>query len=273
MYHITDKQLDFIRNDIIKRGIQTKSLQQNILDHICIIIDQNFLENDDFEAFYLATIKSFYKLELREIEEETAFFLKTKNYYTMKKAMIISGAFSAAAFITGSLFKVMHLRFTMGILFLGFATVSFVFLPLLFIVKIKEAQGMRNKLIMATGIILGMSYITCMLLVFIHFPNIEIIWDTIWFTTLAVSFFVFIPVYFFTGIRKQETKVNTIIISILLIAFTSIQFSLSILGRQSANKTHTYIRSKQVLEKLLHDWSDTTNKISDENKLVAERTN
>ncbi len=98
------EQIAYILNDIRSKGIEMEDLQANLLDHICCIIEKNIGENDDFEAFYSATIKTFYKKELHEIEEETKFLLTFKNYYTMKKAMMISGTLSAAGIYNGFLF-------------------------------------------------------------------------------------------------------------------------------------------------------------------------
>jgi hypothetical protein len=78
MYCISDQQIDFIRHDISRHGIKIESLQQNLLDHICIIIEENLEEHGDFEKFYASAIKTFYKEELREIEEETIFLLHSR---------------------------------------------------------------------------------------------------------------------------------------------------------------------------------------------------
>src|ERR1700755_3378054 len=95
MYHLSDQQIDHILSDISARGVEMESLQQNLLDHVCCIIEQNLEENGDFESFYQKTIKTFYKDALWEIEEETISLLIFKNYYTMKKIMINCGIFSA----------------------------------------------------------------------------------------------------------------------------------------------------------------------------------
>lgn len=79
MYCISDQQVDFILDDISRHGIKLEGLQQSLLDHICIIIEQNLEENGDFKKFYDSTIKTFYKNELREIEEETIFLLTHKS--------------------------------------------------------------------------------------------------------------------------------------------------------------------------------------------------
>ena len=108
MYQLTDKQIDFILDDIRARGVKLDSLQQSLLDHVCCIIEQNLEANGDFESFYRNTIQLFYKKELAEIEEETLLLLKFKHYYSMKRIMLFSGSFGVAGFIIGSLFKIMH---------------------------------------------------------------------------------------------------------------------------------------------------------------------
>ncbi|MBP7245269.1 MAG: hypothetical protein KBA99_08200, partial [Bacteroidia bacterium] len=71
MYCLSEKQIDFILDDIRRNGVELEDLQSNLLDHICCIIELELEENGDFEQFYFSTIKKFYKNELREIEEET----------------------------------------------------------------------------------------------------------------------------------------------------------------------------------------------------------
>ncbi len=67
MYLITDKQIDFILDDIRARGIGMEELQNDLLDHICCIIEQKLEANGDFEQCYSETICLFFKKELREI--------------------------------------------------------------------------------------------------------------------------------------------------------------------------------------------------------------
>src|SRR5690349_19144660 len=150
MYCLSEKQIDYILNDICARGVKMEELQQNLLDHVCCIIEHNLEENGDFEHFYSTTIKTFYKKELREIEEETILLLTFKNYYNMKKAMIISGTFSAATFIIGSFFKVMHWPGAAVLLFSGIIIFCFMFLPLMLILKMKEMSKVKDKLLLIT---------------------------------------------------------------------------------------------------------------------------
>lgn len=79
MYSLNEQQLDFILSDIHARGITLESLQYDLLDHICVIIEQKLEKAEDFEQCYEATIKAFYRQDLREIEEATIFLLACRH--------------------------------------------------------------------------------------------------------------------------------------------------------------------------------------------------
>ena len=80
MYCITDQQMDFILDDLRSKGILLEDLQQNLLDHICVLIEENLTTDGNFEQYYFTVIRSFYKKELSEIEEETRFLLTRPKY-------------------------------------------------------------------------------------------------------------------------------------------------------------------------------------------------
>ena len=275
MYTINEQQMDFILNDIRRRGIKLESLQQNLLDHICILIEHNLEENGDFERYYSSVIKDFYKLELRELEEEALFLLTLKNNHPMKKALMVSGAFSIAAFAGASFCKVMESHLTDFLLFVGFTSFVFLFIPLIFMVKIREINASRDKLILVSGVIAGLLYFFCMLLKWLgpvwpnflgsRWPHMDTIWLSLWLTCLAIALFIFIPVYFFAGIRKPETKTNTIVISIFLVAFIGTQF------------TFTNLRPFRSEKQQVANGIDKTPKAvqdsNDSNKFLAKRTN
>ena len=79
MYQITDEQIDFILDDLTARGIHLEGLRQSLLDHICIIIEQELDGDGDFEAFYGTVIRRFYRAELRELEDAAIFLAETRH--------------------------------------------------------------------------------------------------------------------------------------------------------------------------------------------------
>jgi hypothetical protein len=85
MYSLNEQQIDFILGDINARGIRLESLQYDLLDHICVIIEQQLEKEEDFDQCYEATISTFYRQKLREIEEETIFLLACRNRLTLSR--------------------------------------------------------------------------------------------------------------------------------------------------------------------------------------------
>ena len=249
MYCITEQQIAYILNDIRRNGVETEDLQLNLLDHICCILEQTLKEDDDFERFYHQTIKQFYRKELREIEEETINLLTFKNYYSMKKIMMASGAMSAAALVAGSCFKVMHWPGAAVLLTLGIVLVSLVFLPVMAVLKVREVKTIRDRSVTALGTVLGILYAMSTLFAVMHWPGRTMLW----LSTVGFSAFIFIPVYFFTGIRSVESRVNTLITSVLLVGGTALLFTmigLSPVNRQTEIQVSNYLQNEQLLHKM-----------------------
>ncbi|HLC83978.1 MAG TPA: hypothetical protein VJI69_09110 [Bacteroidia bacterium] len=222
MYSINDKQIDFILNDIRARGVEMEDLQYNLLDHVCCMIEQNLEANGDFENFYQKTIRQFYKHELWEIEEETIALQIFKHYYTMKKLMIGTGIISAVLMIVGIFFKFMHWPGAAMFLVLGIGCSSLIFLPLLFTLKIKEKKETKEKVIVGIGTLAGILMSLGILFKVMHWPGANMMG----LGAVIMMLVVFLPIYFISGIRNPETKVNTIVSSILIIMGCGLFFTL-----------------------------------------------
>ena len=249
MYCLSEKQIDYILNDISARGVEMESLQLNLHDHICCIIEQNLEENGDFESFYQKTIKTFYKDELWEIEEETLLLLTYKNYYAMKKIMILSGIYSATAFILGSIFKIMHRQGASFFIFTAMICSSLIFLPLFFLFKTKETEDKGKKIIIAVGTINGILFCVSSLFKIMHWPGSHILW----LTTIGLLGLIFIPLYFFSGIKKPENKTNTIATTIILIIVAGFFFALTSIKSSkhvSISKSYNYLQNEELLARM-----------------------
>lgn len=248
MYQISDQQIDYILNDISARGVEMESLQQNLVDHICCIIEHHLEENGDFENFYQQTIQTFYKDELWEIEEETLQLLTFKNYYTMKKIMIYSGIFSAAVLSFGIFLKFMHWPGASACILLGVVTGGLLFLPLLFTLKAKEKQNKRDKLMIGLGTLSGILMSFAILFKIMYWPHA----NNLALISMGILLLVFLPMYFINGIRKAETKVNTIVVSILIIMASGLFFSLVRAPKTSRMKnvldTKMVMQQQQILQ-------------------------
>ncbi|RZJ28688.1 MAG: hypothetical protein EOO48_09260 [Flavobacterium sp.] len=255
MYVISDAQIEFISNDISTRGIAMASLQHDLLDHICCVIEREFSENEDFEQQYLAIISRFYHTELSEIETETIHLLTNKNYYTMKKTMIASGVLSVGVLTAGIVLKFLHLPGAAALLVVGIFVMSFIFLPLMFILRAGEKQEKSQKIIAVIGGICAMLITLGVLFKVQHWPGANMM-STL---SLLMMIFGFIPVYFFSGFRNPATKLNTIVTSIMM--FTGCILILTLIRAPHATRndyvqqTRNFIISDQTVknEKRLAD--------------------
>lgn len=247
MYRLSDQQIDWILDDIRRGGIETEDLQSNLLDHICCIIESELEENGDFEQFYSSVITRFYKQKLIEVEEETQSLLLFKNYYTMKKIMMTSGTISAAFTALGVLLKFIHLPLASVFILLGIVSFSLVFLPLLLTLRIRERIEIKERIVVVTGVISGMLLSMAVLFKIQHWPMANLMG----FTAVLMFALLFLPVYFFTGIRNPMNKENVIVNSLIIIMGCGLFLTL-IRTNQSqqkiqADRTRDYIQQEQLL--------------------------
>jgi len=248
MYCLNDKQIDFILDDISARGIGMVGLQQDLLDHICCIIEQDLDEDGDFERFYEQTVSRFYKSELREIEVEAIHLLTHKNYYAMKKVMLGSGAASSFLLTIGLILKFGHWPGAAVSLVLGIFILSFVFLPLLFALKIKEQKSNTEKAVVAIGALAASLICLGILFKMMHWPFANVMS----LIAIGIMIFAFLPVYLFTGIRNPEARTNTIVSSILIVAGCGLVLTLvrSPAGtrEQYAMNSGSFFRNEMILK-------------------------
>ncbi len=87
MYSLNEQQLDFYsrRYKSTRRQARKPSIR-SAFDHICIIIEHKLEDEEDFQLCYEATIQTFYRQELREIEDETRFLLACRNWLTLSRS-------------------------------------------------------------------------------------------------------------------------------------------------------------------------------------------
>lgn len=223
MYILSEKQIDYILNDIKVRGVEMEDLQLNLLDHVCCIIEYELEPGGNFETFYHQTIPRFFKNELKEIEEETTLLLTFKHYYAMKKTMNTVGMIASIGIVLGAIFRFQHWPGANVMLLLGVILFSFVFLPIMFTLKLRESKERRDKLVLFVGCSVAILFIIGSLFKLLHWPGANVLLGS----AAVCLFFVFVPMYLFTGLRNADTKVNTIVNTVLIIAGSGLLMSLS----------------------------------------------
>jgi len=222
MYKVTDEQIDFILDNIKANGVTIEDLQYNLLDHICCIVENEMTEGEDFYKFYGRIVPRFFKKELKEIEVETNNLLTFKNYYAMKNTVKISGTISAILIIIGAIFKTMHWPGAGMMVVLGGLFFSLVFLPLMIVLKFKDDESKTDKWVFAFGFLMAMGAATGIVFKVMHWPYANFLMR--WSVTLFL--FGYVPLYYFTRIRRAELKFNTTINTVLMMACGGMMYAL-----------------------------------------------
>ena len=222
MYNVTDKQIDFILDDIEKRGIITEDVRYNILDHVCCIIEDEMENGMNFNEFYRNTIAQFYKKQLGEIEEETQNLLTFKNYYIMKRTLKISGITSIILIMIGVIFKTLHWPGAGITVVLGLGFFSLIFIPLNIILKFKDDEKKNNRIIMTIGMLTASAATIGVLFKIMHWPYARVVL----FSSLLIFMLIFIPIYFIIKYRDPESRFNAIINTTFMVGAAGMLFAL-----------------------------------------------
>lgn len=174
MHKFSEAELDFILDDIKANGIVLEDLQNNLLDHICCIIEEEKPDEVDFHVFYPTVISTFFQHELKEIQDETEKLLTFKNYYAMKRTLKISGFVSIGLLMTASILKTFHLPGAGAAYVLGGVFFSLIFLPLMIIFSVKNNVSKNEKWVVSLGFVLGMVACLGVLFKVMHWPYANI---------------------------------------------------------------------------------------------------
>jgi hypothetical protein len=188
----------------------------------------------------------------------------------MKKIMLISGGISAVLLIVGLLFKFMHLPGAMLFIFVGILTLSLVFLPLSFVLNVKEKNHKKDKVIVALGSLAAVSLSLGVLFKIMHWPFANILC----LVSLLIMLLLFLPIYYLSGIKNPDTKVNTIYSSIVIIVGAALILTLIRSPQGTRNKyvetTSAYLRSEQILANEQRIVSLQKNAVSDDFKKASD---
>ncbi len=198
---ITDEQVDYIEAQIKESKIKNKSLSDDLLDHMCCLVEINMKKGLTFEQAYQKAFLQTSPNGYEEIQNETLFLLNYNKIMNMKRLTYISGFVFSLAFSAGTLFKILHQPGAMLLLGIGLFGFSFIFIPIFLVSKYKElaVQVMSERLKWIFGaasvILLGLSS----LMKIMHLMGAGVM--------LATSFLIFgfgfLPFLFFRMYKKS----------------------------------------------------------------------
>lgn len=197
---LSEEQVEYIRNRVKHGGIGIADLQDDVLDHLCCVVEAKMEDHVPFDAALTKAIQEFAPEGLAEIEQETLLLLNAKTM-NMKKVMYGIGFASTSSMSMGVTFKLLHMPGGDQLVTYGFLTFALVFLPLAVInhFKVNLHASWTDRARIFLGILSALA--TGMAVVFKLF---HLQWaDVLLLTGAALFSFGFLPFLFFTMYKRS----------------------------------------------------------------------
>jgi hypothetical protein len=128
--NLTNSQIATIRSVIENDRITIPTLKDDLLDHLCCVVETKIEQGKPFEASVREALKELAPDGLIAIEQETLFLLNFNKLLYMKKLTFFVGVLCAITMGAGFLLAMM--KFAMGHMIFGLAAFAFIaiFVPL-----------------------------------------------------------------------------------------------------------------------------------------------
>ncbi|MEA3479004.1 MAG: hypothetical protein U9R60_12540, partial [Bacteroidota bacterium] len=215
---VIDDNYERIKSDLVRLGLTYDRLMDDMLDHVCCLVEEYMDEGEDFESSYSQVLDVIGEKSLPEIQHQTLLNLD-KKFQRMKNFTYLFGLSSAIITIVGSLFKRMHWPGAGILITVGMILIVFVFLPLYFITNHREQTERKNPVYAIVG------YLTIALLLagavfkIMHWPGAGyMIYASIGFLLIG-----FVPLYVVNVFQKSgKEKANLPYIVMLLVGIACV---------------------------------------------------
>jgi len=246
---VIDQNIDRIKGDLLKSGLTYDKLQDDVLDHVCCMLEEELESGEDFESSYDKILDFIGNKTLGNLQHQTLILLD-KKFQRMKNFTYVFGLTTAIIAIIGALFKKMHWPGASILLTVGIGLVLLVFLPLYFIINYREQTEKKNPVYGIVGY-LTLAMLLCAALFKIqHWPGANVLIDT----SIVLLVIGFIPLYVvnvFQKVGKQKISLPYIVMvligSAVLLVFINVNMSKDLLDIYQ-NETVVYEQRIETIQ-------------------------
>ncbi len=138
---LEDSQVTYIEEQLHKSKVKSKELKDDLLDHMCCLVEINMNKGLSFDQAYQKAFLQTSPNGFEEIQYETLFLLNYNKIVMMKRLIYLSGFIFSVSFTIGILLKILHLPGAGIVLGVGTLGLFCIFIPMLLINKLKEYAG------------------------------------------------------------------------------------------------------------------------------------
>jgi hypothetical protein len=231
-YKLSKNEIDFIKDDVKKSGISFSHLEDELIDHICCMVEELINDGFTFNTALTRVRKDIGIDSLKAIEIQTIILIN-KKFQGMKKTMKITGIIGLSTIIISSIMKIMHWPGANLLLTLGFATLLLAYLPALSLTLRKEKILKRKMQLSYVGIITAFVMLLHFLFTLMHWPFDDYFKIISW-----VLMLVFLIMLYYNVMRSDENRVlnQSMLLFFALLFVITVSFSLFDVKNPRLNK-------------------------------------
>jgi hypothetical protein len=196
---LSQELVEVIRRRIDKSDITMERLKDDVLDHVCCVVESKMKDGKSFEVSLQEAFHEVAPHGLDEIQRKTFYLLQSPRFFLMKGIVYSIGLFSAAALSLGWLFVL--LRWPGGPEMLNYGSLVFlmIFVPLLVLSQRKTPLKLRrDKLRQLIGITSSLTVGLSIVFKLFHLQGGELILVA----GVLMFTFGFLPFLFFSLYKK-----------------------------------------------------------------------
>ncbi|MEM6846155.1 MAG: hypothetical protein AAF944_29410 [Bacteroidota bacterium] len=138
---ITEEQVQIIDAQIQKSTIKDKKLRDDLLDHLCCLVEDDLLQGVDFQQACQLAFAQLAPHGLDEIQQETIFLVHQHRIMTLRRFIFLSGYLFLLISLTGLYFKKMYWPIADELLIVGIGGLLLIHFPLTVFSRRKYLSG------------------------------------------------------------------------------------------------------------------------------------
>jgi hypothetical protein len=213
MAQLNSKQQDKIFDILVDAGVSYESLQIDLIDHLCCMVEEKMDNGLDFSESLTLSIKEFGLSSFAEVQETTIYLLTLK-LNKMKKVIGVLGIISALAVIAGVLFKINHFPGAGILLAVGLILVSLIVFPFMGYFELAKGSSTIQKIATISGYLAATILSLATLFKIMMWPGSPLVF----YTGLFLLVIIFLPSYTFKNYKIAENKMMAFSRSLLILA-------------------------------------------------------
>lgn len=198
---VTAEQVTIIRKQVEQSGIINEMLRDDVLDHLCCVVEIKISKGMNFEQALLEASHELAPEGLNEIQRETVFLLNPIKIIRMKKIMYAIGLITSISMTFGLTFKILHMPGADELFNFGFFGFTLVFLPMITIDRYKQNlhKAMTERLRLIFGFLSAVLIGASVMFKVFHLANA----DVMLLVGIGIFSFGFLPFLFFSMYKKS----------------------------------------------------------------------